>query len=45
MDESMAPMSVPNVTDTVTSHLLTGARVAAGAIERDRFVRAVAAAI
>ena len=26
IDVSMAPMSVPNVTDKVTSHLLTGAR-------------------
>src|SRR5690349_10924521 len=26
MDESMAPMRVPNVTDSVTSHLLVGAR-------------------
>src|SRR6185312_3347978 len=31
MDESMAPISVPNVTDTVTSHLLTGLRATAGA--------------
>jgi hypothetical protein len=30
MDESIVPMSVPNVTDTVTSHLLTGARAGAG---------------
>ena len=34
IDESMAPISVPKVTDSVTSHLLTGAR-ASGARTRD----------
>src|SRR5689334_22759219 len=30
IDESIVPMSVPNVTEMVTSHLLTGGRAAAG---------------
>ncbi len=33
IDESIVPISVPNVIETVTSHLLTGGR-AAGAAAR-----------